>query len=145
LRSGAPKDKIIMGMPSYGNAYTLSSASNNGVGAPAVGAGSLKYFEICQRTKSGSLTYRWDDAQKVPYAFNGNFWIGYDDLRSIIEKSNYVKNNNLGGGMFWALDDDDYNDVCGGGKFPLISAAYRIIVNGGSVPVSTLDRLKILQ
>lgn len=128
---------FILLLRTYGNAFRLSNPNSNGVGAPASGAGSLTYYEICSRTRSGSLTYRWDDAQKVPYAFSATEWVGYDDLRSVTEKANYINNNNLGGAMFWAVDDDDYNNVCGGGKYPLITAVFNI-VTGGSNPVSSI-------
>lgn len=28
-------------------------------------------------------TYVWDDEQKVPYAYLGDQWVGFDDERSI--------------------------------------------------------------
>lgn len=52
---GAPNSKIIMGIPTYGQTFTLSSAQT-GVGAPASGpglagtftktAGTLAYYEV---------------------------------------------------------------------------------------------------
>lgn len=135
LRLGVDRNKLIVGIPSYGNAFALQNANNNGVGAPATGAGSMTYYAICQRTRSGSLNYRWDDSQKVPYAFSVSEWVGYDDVRSVTEKANYIKNNDLGGAMWWAVDDDDYNNVCAGGRYPLISAVYNIVV-GSANPVS---------
>ena len=83
------------------------------------------------------MTSAWDNTQKEPYAFGGTEWIGYDDVQSVKEKVIYIKNNNLGGAMFWDVDGDDYNNICGGGKFPLISAAFNTL-NGGSNPVSSL-------
>lgn len=132
LNKGVSRDKLIMGIPAYGNVFRLANPSNNGVGAAASGDGSWKFNQICPRTNSGSLTYRWDDAQKVPYAFSGTQWVGYDDVRSVTEKANYIKNMNLGGAMFWDLDSDDFSNSCGLGRFPLISTVYNIIV-GGSV------------
>jgi chitinase len=81
LGMGAPRSKIMMGIPAYGNAFRLNDPNNNGVGAPAVGSGSIKFHDICPRVKTGSFNYRWDDAQKVPYAFSGTEWVGYDDVR----------------------------------------------------------------
>lgn len=132
VNAGVNKNKLIMGIPTYGNAFTLSNPSNNRVGAPASGAGSLTYYQICSALRSNSLTEVWDDSQKVPYAFRGTQWVGYDNVRSVNEKALYINSNQLGGAMFWAVDDDDYNNVCGGGKYPLISKVYSIVV-GGSV------------
>jgi GH18 family chitinase len=83
LRLGAPRSKIMMGIPAYGNAFLLNDTNINGVGAPAVGADSIKFHDICSRVKSGSFHYRWDDAQKVPYAFFGSEWVGYDNVRQV--------------------------------------------------------------
>jgi len=35
MEKGAPKEKLILGMPLYGQAFTLDSASNHGYNAPA--------------------------------------------------------------------------------------------------------------
>jgi GH18 family chitinase len=133
LNKGVSKNKLIVGIPAYGNAFRLANANNNGVGAPASGAGSLKFNQICPRTNSGSLNYRWDNDQRVPYAFAGTEWVGYDDVRSVKEKANYINGLGLGGAMIWAVDSDDYSGACGLGKYPLISAIYGIVVGGGTV------------
>jgi chitinase len=141
LNAGIEKSKVIVGFASYGIRVTLVDTSNNGIGAPSVKFGpsdTMDYRNICQKTRSGALTSRWDDTQKVPYAFSGTDWIGYDNVRSVVEKANYIKKNGYGGGMFWALDNDDYDNVCGEGKFPLISAVYKIVVGG--VTVSDIEK-----
>lgn len=104
LHKGIHRDQLILGIPAYGNAFNLFDSNNNGVGAPGSGAGSLKYHEICPRVNSGSFNYRWEDAQQVPYAFSGNEWVGFDDIRSVTAKAYYIRDLGLGGAMFWALD-----------------------------------------
>lgn len=120
-------------MATYGNAFILQNAQNNGVGAPASGAADLKYSQICQFINTGQYSPQWEATQRVAYAFGGNNWVGYDNIDSITEKGNYINQYNLGGGMFWAIDDDDYLNACGTGRFPLISTAYRIVVGGSSI------------
>jgi GH18 family chitinase len=39
IQKGAPKDKLNLGIGTYGRSFTLKSASNNGVGASTTGAG----------------------------------------------------------------------------------------------------------
>lgn len=126
--NGAPPEKLIMGVPTYGRTFTLATA-DTGVGAPSFGAGSsgpftntpgfLSYYEICTFLKEA--TYAWIEEQKVPYAYKGNQWAGYDNIKSITTKVQYLKTNGFGGAMVWALDLDDFTGTfCGQGKFPLL-------------------------
>ena len=39
INNGAPKSKLILGLASYGRSFTLASTTQNGLGAPANGAG----------------------------------------------------------------------------------------------------------
>lgn len=133
LRQGVSRDKLIMGIPAYGNSFRLANATNNMVGAAAVGTGSLKFNQICSRIKSGWYSYRWDDSQKVPYVFSGTDWVGYEDVRSVTEKANYIAEKDLGGAMFWSLDSDDYSNACGSGRYPLISTVSSIVIGSNSV------------
>jgi chitinase len=125
---GVSKEKIIMGIRANGNVFTLADPNQNGVGAPATGAGSWRFNDICQRTNANSLTYVWDDDQKVPYAYSGSSWVGYDDVKSVTIKAQYINNSGLGGVMIWNIDSDDYSGACGLGKYPLISAIYQSVV-----------------
>ncbi|XP_076749063.1 chitinase-3-like protein 1 [Xylocopa sonorina] len=130
LSQGAPADKLIVGIPAYGRSFTLADAANNTVGASTIGAGNagpytqeegfLGYNEICEYLAQGWTVVR-ENEQFVPYAFNGNQWVGYDDAISIKEKANYVKSMDLGGMMLWSIDTDDFRGI-GGEKYPLLCA-----------------------
>ncbi|MCL4168009.1 UNVERIFIED_CONTAM: hypothetical protein GTU68_001441, partial [Idotea baltica] len=60
---GVPRNKLIIGLPTYGRSFTLANANQNGLGAAASGAGEpgpftkekgfMAYFEICDMLKSG--------------------------------------------------------------------------------------------
>lgn len=114
LDKGCPKEKLIVGVPTYGRSFTLQDPGQNGVGAPVSGggnagpwtrqAGMLGYNEI---TVNG-WPEQWQDDQKVPYAFQDNQWVGYDNPKSAQEKANYVISNGLGGCMFWSIETDDF-------------------------------------
>ncbi|XP_059216028.1 probable chitinase 10 [Stomoxys calcitrans] len=133
VKMGAPKEKLIIGMPTYGRSFTLSSTAKHGPNAPATGGGKegvytkeggfLAYYEICEMLLNGAV-YVWDEEMKVPYLVDGDQWVGFDDERSIRAKMHWIKTNGYGGAMVWTIDMDDFKgEVCGGQvKYPLIGA-----------------------
>ncbi|XP_048353831.1 LOW QUALITY PROTEIN: acidic mammalian chitinase-like [Sphaerodactylus townsendi] len=129
--SGAPAEKLIVGFPTYGHTFVLSNPSNTAVGAPTSGPGPAgpytrqsgfwAYYEICTFLKNGA-TQAWDAPQDVPYAYQGNEWLGYDNIKSFNIKAQWLTQNNFGGAMVWAIDLDDFTGTfCNQGKFPLIT------------------------
>lgn len=48
------------------------------------------------------------------------------DLRSITEKAEYIKSNDLGGAMVWSIETDDFRGISGE-KYPLINTLNRIL------------------
>lgn len=68
----------------------------------------------------------FDDKQKNPYSYNGNQWIGYDNMQSVQIKAEYAVARNLGGIMVWSIDYADAKNVCGGGAFPLLQTINRV-------------------
>ena len=132
-RLGTPKEKLVIGMPTYGRSFTLTDASNYLVNSPTSGggtageytreAGSLAYYEVCQMLQKGA-SYAYDNEMKVPYLVQGDQWVGFDDERSIRNKMKWVQDSGFGGAMVWSIDMDDFSGkVCGSGvKYPLISA-----------------------
>lgn len=133
VQMGTPRDKLIIGMPTYGRSFTLASPAKHGPNAPATGggkqgeytkeAGFLAYYEICEMLLNGAV-YVWDDEMKVPYMVDGDQWIGFDDERSIRHKMGWIKENGYGGAMAWTVDMDDFSgNICGANvKYPLIGA-----------------------
>ncbi|XP_077190705.1 chitinase-3-like protein 2 [Paroedura picta] len=125
---GAPSEKIMMGIATFGHTFTLAS-SQTGVGAPASGPGTpgaitrqkgiLSYYEICafnHGAKKGRI-----EEQAVPYSYSGDQWVGYEDVTSVRAKVQYMKENNLGGIMIWSLDLDDFSGTaCNEGNYPLV-------------------------
>ncbi|XP_069678524.1 acidic mammalian chitinase-like [Periplaneta americana] len=141
LGQGAPPEKIVVGMGTYGRTFTLSGSASCAIGVPASGAGSagpytreagmLGYNEICEKLSSWNVI--WDDEQKVPFACNGNQFVGYDNPKSIGLKAQYVVSKGLGGAMIWSLETDDFLGKCHGSKFPLLRAINEVF-NGGVLP-----------
>ncbi|XP_060087395.1 acidic mammalian chitinase-like [Heteronotia binoei] len=141
--NGVPAEKLLMGFPTYGRTFRLTSTDTS-VGAPVSGAGSAgpytreagfwAYYEIC--TFLNSATKKWINDQKVPYTYSGNEWVGYDNVCSYKYKVKYLKENNFGGAMVWAIDLDDFlGTFCNEGKYPLITELKRLLeTNGPIVP-----------
>ncbi|CAO2599629.1 Chitinase-like protein 3 [Lemmus lemmus] len=131
MNSGGDPEKLIVGFPTYGQTFMLSVPSDNGIGAHSIGPGSpmmytneaglWAYYEICTFLNNGA-TQVWNAAQQVPYAYHGNEWVGYDNIKSFHIKAQWLKNNSFGGAMIWAIDMDDFTgSFCGQGTFPLTS------------------------
>lgn len=131
IEKGAPPKKLIMGMPLYGQSFSLTDSGKRGLNERASGpgqagqftraAGFLAYYEICEKVINGGWTVIRDPEGRIgPYAFQGNQWVSYDDVDEIRRKSEFVKKMGLGGGMVWALDLDDFRGRCGCGKHPLL-------------------------
>jgi len=131
INGGCPKEKLIIGIPTYGRSFTLQNPSQTGLKSPAAGPGAagemsgepglLSYVEICLRLKK-QWTRSFDSEGVVPFAFNGNQWVGYEDAESIGAKRKLIEEKGYGGGMFWAIDMDDYKGLCSSQKFPLLNA-----------------------
>jgi len=71
-------------------------------------SGTPNYSYIVQTTASGWTEY-WDDVAKVPYKTNGNYFLSYDNERSIGLKAQYVKDNSLAGIIVWQVYGDMTN------------------------------------
>lgn len=132
-----------MGMPLYGQSFQLENSKNNGLNAKAPGpgqageftraAGFLAYYEICDRIKNKGWTVVQDPKRRMgPYAYKGNQWVSFDDKEMIRIKSEFIRKMDLGGGMIWALDLDDFKNRCGEGRHPLLSTIRTVLAAPGS-------------
>ncbi|GAB1598163.1 chitinase-3-like protein 1 isoform X1 [Argonauta hians] len=145
IRNGAPPNKLTLGLPAYGKSFTLVDSELYGVDVPVAGAGIagkytrekgfLAYYEICLNIKNHNWIREWNSKDSVPTVRSGNQWVGYDDVQSFQIKSTYIKQKGLLGAMFWALDEDDFMNKCGDGKYPLLKTINRVL-NGGYPPVT---------
>ncbi len=131
LDKGMDKEKIIMGLPLYGQSFTLASSKANGLNSKSYGGanagkftrsrGFLSYYEICDKVKNkGWQVVRDAEGRMGPYAFKGTQWVSFDDIDTIEQKMDLLKDLDLGGAMIWALDLDDFNNQCGNGNYPLL-------------------------
>lgn len=102
-------------------------------------SGFLAFYEICEMLKDDAK-YIWDDEQKVPYAVQGDLWVGFDDERSTRIKLRWILDNGYGGAMVWTIDMDDFRGSCAGRKYPLINVMGEELLNKPKVK-SNLDSI----
>ncbi|XP_033226586.1 chitinase-3-like protein 2 [Belonocnema kinseyi] len=134
ISKGMPKEKIVIGIPTYGHSYQLENPLNHDVQAPAKGVGRLgddsfvPYTTICQFLQSGAESTFLNDS-RVPYAYKNEEWISYDDVTSVIEKAKWIKSSDFKGAMILSLNCDDWNATCSKNEtFPLIRAV-KLVLN----------------
>ncbi|XP_078098082.1 acidic mammalian chitinase-like [Mustelus asterias] len=133
--NGLPADKMIIGFPAYGRTFTLKTPANHSVGAPAVGPGPAgiytkdpgywAYYEVCGFLKNAKI--KMIHEQKVPYAFMGKVWLGYDDANSFETKVQWLKDNKFGGAFLWTIDLDDLHNHCKKGVLPLANKLHKLL------------------
>jgi len=130
VKLGCPKEKLYIGLATYGRVFTLKDPKNHERGAPVTGPGNagtytrepgfLSYYEVCLMKQAGGKVYRLED-QRVPYLVLGDQWVGFEDKKSIGEKVQFILDGGYAGGMVWDLDLDDFGDnFCDKGKYPLV-------------------------
>jgi len=126
ISNGAPAQKLILGISLYGRSFIWNTDARM-IGGPAKYGDNVSFKQIC-----GYLNSKWKriwvEDQHVPFIFQGNIMIGYDDEESIAIKVNYTIQRGLGGMMFWSVDNDDNSGyACNQGKFPLLTKIYDLL------------------
>lgn len=85
-------------------------------------------IQICYKIKQGGWTVVQDpEGAMGPYAYSGNQWTSFDDVKVTRKKSELAKKMGLGGAMIWALDLDDFRNRCGCEAHPLLKTINRVL------------------
>ncbi|WP_020524412.1 glycoside hydrolase family 18 protein [Catelliglobosispora koreensis] len=112
IERGAPRQKIVIGIPYYGQGWTGITAGGNGLFKPATGPAPATHqagFEDYKALKTlGYPVYRdWQAGHA--WLFNGTTFWTYDDPLVVLQKTLWSRSQGLGGVMVWSLDGDDSN------------------------------------
>ncbi|MGG6310872.1 glycoside hydrolase family 18 protein [Paenibacillus macerans] len=109
VRSGVPKEKIVIGAAFYSRIWRDVPDANRGLYQMAPGAGGYgPDFTALTSEYIGQngFTRYWDEEAKAPYLFDGRTFISFDDEASIHYKCEYIKERGLAGLMFWEYGCD---------------------------------------
>ncbi|KAK3866777.1 hypothetical protein Pcinc_027713 [Petrolisthes cinctipes] len=130
IKKGMPKDKLVIGVPTYGRTWKLLNQAWHSVGSLAVGKGmyngALSYPRAYFFIKEGA-EHHMDPESKVPYAWRGRDWMSYEDSDSIEQKAKWIRDNGYAGVMTWNLNCDDWAGECSGKKFELHNVIKEVI------------------
>lgn len=152
LTHGAPNNKLVFGIPTFGRVWKMTEDSAiSGVppfeteGAAEVGPytqheGLYSYPEVCAKLANpnnlkahqGKHLRKIGDPSKRygTYAFRlpdesgeNGAWVGYEDPDTAGNKAGYVRDKGLGGIAIFDLSLDDFRGLCNGDKYPILRAA----------------------
>jgi len=110
---GAPRSKLVLGLPAYGRGWTGVANVNNGLyqNGTAVPIKPGLMFEAgiadYKHVKNFPGTVFRDNTNGAVWKYSGTEFWSYDDPQLIVQKGGYVRSNGLGGMMLWSLDGDD--------------------------------------
>ena len=106
LDSGAPADKIVLGLPLYGRWWPVESYEVPGT-ATASGDAVLYEDAVLYADAAGAL---YDEDSHTPYAFYDGGQLWYGDTESVRERVAWARDAGLQGVGFWALTYEDEID-----------------------------------
>jgi len=151
IDQGAPPEKINLGIAAYGRGFTLDNSTQNGLYCPAYEPlpggpttrepGMVSYVEVMHLlsdaklpTLPDAIPRKWnfvtDGCYKVPYAYNGPYWMSFDTTNSAKLKTQFVNYRNLGGAMVFALDMDDFKGIFQKETYPITRTVKAVLESG---------------
>ncbi|MFD1044961.1 glycoside hydrolase family 18 protein [Kibdelosporangium lantanae] len=112
-KAGAPRNKIVLGVPFYGHGWTGVTNQNHGLFQPSTGpapsrfdAGTEDYKALKDLVTAGTYKVYRDNTAGHAWIFDGTTFWTYDDPTEMRRKARYINDRGLGGAMIWSLDGD---------------------------------------
>ncbi|MGX7825762.1 glycoside hydrolase family 18 protein [Actinokineospora sp. 24-640] len=111
LDRGAPRDKLVLGVPFYSRGWTGVSGGGDGLFQPATGPAPATWeagYEDYKVLKSrlSEFTVHRDNRAGHAWLFDGTTFWTFDDPTEMRRKARYITDRRLGGAMIWSLDGD---------------------------------------
>ncbi|GIF11719.1 glycoside hydrolase family 18 protein [Actinoplanes teichomyceticus] len=113
LAGGAPRRKLVLGLPYYGQGWTGVAGGGSGLFQPATGpapgvfAAGTEDFKTLAKLPAQGYTVHRDLRSGHAWLFDGTTFWTYDDPAVLLQKTLYIRTRGLGGAMMWSLDGDD--------------------------------------
>lgn len=116
LSRGAPRNKVVMGVPFYSHGWTGVTNQNFGLFQPSTGpapsrfdAGTEDYKALKDLVTAGRFKVYRDNVAGHAWIFDGSTFWTYDDPIEMARKARFINDHRLGGAMIWSLDGDTAN------------------------------------
>lgn len=109
LKKGVAPEKIIVGAAFYARTWKDVADTNHGLYQAGTHIEGIKFKDYSTHfTPANGYELFWDDVASAPYAYNAaeKTFSTFDDKRSMAAKMKYIKQQKLGGIMFWQLPHD---------------------------------------
>lgn len=112
ISRGAPRNKLVMGVPFFSRGWTGVDPANLGLfqvahggPAPATWEAGVEDYKALKPQLRNYTVYR-DIPSGHAWLFNGTTFWTWDDPTEMVRKGQYIASNRLGGAMIWSLDAD---------------------------------------
>ncbi|MGW5055281.1 glycoside hydrolase family 18 protein [Actinokineospora sp. NPDC004072] len=111
LTRGAPRDKVVLGVPFFSRGWTGVTGGGDGLFQPAAGPAPATWepgYEDYKnlKPKLGEFTVYRDNRAGHAWLFDGTTFWTWDDPVEMNRKARYINSRGLGGAMIWSLDGD---------------------------------------
>jgi chitinase len=116
LDRGVDPGKIVLGVPFYGQGWTGVEPGPDGDGLfqPATGpaqgtyaAGTEDWKVLEEKVDSGEFEVFRNEEAGTAWIYDGETLWNYDDETAMTQKTDWARDNGLGGVMIWSIDGDD--------------------------------------
>jgi chitinase len=112
LAAGVPPGKLVLGVPFYGRAWSVTTAEARGLYQPGKAPAEkieTGYAKLAaDRIDKAGFERVWDDKAQAPFLWSADrkIFISYEDPESLRLKCRYIRDQKLAGAMFWEYYSD---------------------------------------